>query len=79
MLDMGFEKDIRAIVGGMPQGDGRQTMLFTATWPKNVQRIANDILKKDRVKVTVGSGGDKLTANKAVTQTVKVGRRAVLE
>jgi superfamily II DNA/RNA helicase len=32
MLDMGFEKDIRAIVEVMREE--RQTMLFTATWPK---------------------------------------------
>ena len=70
MLDMGFEKDIRQIAECMPAD--RRTMLFTATWPKNVQKIAADLLKPDRVKITVGNGGDKLTANKAVTQTVKV-------
>ena len=70
MLDMGFEKDIRSIVGAMNKD--RQTMFFTATWPKNVQKIAADLLKSDRVKVTVGSGGDKLTANKNVTQRLKV-------
>ena len=71
MLDMGFEKDIRSIVGAMKTE--RQSMLFTATWPKNVQKIAAELLKKDRVKVTVGSGGDKLTANKAVVQRIKAG------
>eukprot|EP00227_Mantoniella_beaufortii_P005306 CAMPEP_0197613764 /NCGR_PEP_ID=MMETSP1326-20131121/59184_1 /TAXON_ID=1155430 /ORGANISM="Genus nov. species nov., Strain RCC2288" /LENGTH=596 /DNA_ID=CAMNT_0043182629 /DNA_START=54 /DNA_END=1844 /DNA_ORIENTATION=+ len=72
MLDMGFEKDIRSIVAAMLPAAQRQTMLFTATWPKSVQRIASDILKADKVKVTVGSGGDKLTANKNVEQRVKV-------
>ena len=72
MLDMGFEKDIRQIVQCMGASAERQTMLFTATWPKSVQRIAADLLKSDRVKITVGNGGDKLTANKAVTQNVKV-------
>ncbi len=38
MLDMGFERDIRTLVGCMPEK--RQTLLFTATWPKNVQRVA---------------------------------------
>ena len=70
MLDMGFEKDIRAIVAGMPPD--RQTFLFTATWPKAVQRVAADLLGASQCKVTVGSGGEKLTANKAVTQNVKV-------
>ena len=70
MLDMGFEKDIRAIVAKMPEG--RQTFLFTATWPKAVQRVAADLLGPSQVKVTVGSGGDKLTANKAVVQHVRL-------
>ena len=70
MLDMGFEKDIRAIVAQMPPS--KQTFLFTATWPKAVQRVAADILGPSQCKVTVGSGGDKLTANRAVTQTVHV-------
>ena len=70
MLDMGFEKDIRAIVSVMPQS--RQTLFFTATWPKAVQRVAEALLGSSQCKVTVGSGGDKLTANKAVTQNVQV-------
>ena len=70
MLDMGFEKDIRTIVAEIPKG--RQTFLFTATWPKAVQRVAEDLLGASQCKVTVGSGGDKLTANKNVTQNVKV-------
>jgi ATP-dependent RNA helicase DDX5/DBP2 len=72
MLDMGFEKDIMQIVQCMGAASERQTLLFTATWPKSVQRIASNLLKPDRVKITVGNGGDKLTANKAVTQNVKV-------
>ena len=70
MLDMGFEKDIRAIVAGMPAD--KQTFLFTATWPKAVQRVAADVLGPSQCKVTVGSGGEKLTANRAVTQNVQI-------
>ena len=70
MLDMGFEKDIRAIVEPMPP---HQTLFFTATWPKAVQRVAADIMDDTtKVMVTVGSGGEKLTANKAVEQRVQV-------
>ena len=35
MLDMGFEKDIRAIVAQL-RGD-RQTVMFSATWPPAIQ------------------------------------------
>jgi superfamily II DNA/RNA helicase len=34
MLDMGFEPQIRTIVSMMPNVTDRQTLLFTATWPK---------------------------------------------
>ncbi|KAA8516958.1 hypothetical protein F0562_017224 [Nyssa sinensis] len=46
MLDMGFEPQIRKIVEQMdmpPQGL-RQTMLFSATFPKEIQRLASDFL-----------------------------------
>jgi ATP-dependent RNA helicase DDX5/DBP2 len=34
MLDMGFEPQIRKIVGHIPRD--RQTLFFTATWPREV-------------------------------------------
>ena len=68
---MGFESDIRAIVATMKR-QTLQTMLFTATWPREVQRVAGDLLKANHVKVTVGNGGDKLTANTQVKQVVRV-------
>ncbi|THU65407.1 hypothetical protein C4D60_Mb05t03300 [Musa balbisiana] len=46
MLDMGFEPQIRRIVEQMdmpPRGE-RQTMLFSATFPKEIQRLASDFL-----------------------------------
>jgi len=41
MLDMGFEPQIRRIVQkeGMPQAPDRQTLMFSATFPKNIQRM----------------------------------------
>ena len=35
MLDMGFEKDIQKIVSKISHPD-RQTLMFSATWPKEV-------------------------------------------
>lgn len=71
MLAMGFEPDIRAIVAVM-NTVMLQTLLFTATWPKAVQQVAADLLLASKVKVTVGTGGDKLTANSSVQQVVTV-------
>ncbi|KDP26941.1 hypothetical protein JCGZ_21034 [Jatropha curcas] len=46
MLDMGFEPQIRKIVeqNDMPRPGARQTMLFSATFPKEIQRLASDFL-----------------------------------
>ncbi|KAK4762336.1 hypothetical protein SAY87_013036 [Trapa incisa] len=46
MLDMGFEPQIRKIVEqmDMPPPGERQTMLFSATFPKEIQRMASDFL-----------------------------------
>lgn len=64
MLDMGFEPQIRKIVNEIPPR--RQTLMYTATWPKEVRKIANDLLVNS-VQVNIGSV-DVLAANKAITQ-----------
>jgi len=59
MLDMGFEPQIRRIVQqeGMPDAqNGRQTLMFSATFPKQIQRMAMDFLH-DYIFVTVGRVG----------------------
>lgn len=51
MLDMGFIHDIKKIIAKIPEK--RQTMLFSATMPKEIVGIANRILKNPvRVEVT---------------------------
>eukprot|EP00884_Botryococcus_braunii_P017598 jgi/Botrbrau1/4521/Bobra.60_2s0012.1 len=46
MLDMGFEPQIRRIVEqeDMPRAGQRQTLLFSATFPKEIQRLAADFM-----------------------------------
>ena len=51
----------------MPGGDDRQTMLFSATFPPNIQRLAADFMR-DYIFLTVGRVG---SASKDVTQTVE--------
>ena len=63
MLDMGFEKDVRTIIGFTPST--RRTVMFTATWPQSIRALAEEFLS-DPVRVTVGS--QELTANHRVTQ-----------
>eukprot|EP00397_Hematodinium_sp_SG-2012_P025732 GEMP01026905.1.p1 GENE.GEMP01026905.1~~GEMP01026905.1.p1 ORF type:complete len:258 (+),score=55.02 GEMP01026905.1:2-775(+) len=67
MLDMGFEPQIRNIIKYLP--DNRQSLLFTATWPKEVQQIARSICYKDSVHIQVGTS-DSLTANSDICQHV---------
>ncbi|KAJ7630381.1 DEAD-domain-containing protein [Roridomyces roridus] len=69
MLDKGFENDIRNIISNTKQGTERQTMMFSATWPEAVRRLASTFLQNP-VRVTVGS--DDLTANSRVEQIVEV-------
>ncbi|KAH9037527.1 P-loop containing nucleoside triphosphate hydrolase protein [Lactarius hengduanensis] len=69
MLDKGFENDIRAIIGHAKQGAARQTLMFSATWPEAVRRLASSFLR-DPVRVTVGS--EDLSANSRVAQEIEV-------
>jgi ATP-dependent RNA helicase DeaD len=43
MLDMGFMEDIQSILKQVP--DERQTLLFSATMPANIQKLAQQFLK----------------------------------
>ena len=66
MLDMGFEPQIRSIIDTC--SPDRQNMFFTATWPKGVQQMAREYLRKP-VTITVGDQST-LNANKNITQHV---------
>ncbi|RZR79650.1 hypothetical protein BHM03_00005440 [Ensete ventricosum] len=66
MFDLGFEPQIRSIVGQIRPD--RQTLLFSATMPYKVERLAREILS-DPVRVTVGEVG---MANEDITQVVNV-------
>ncbi|MBA0771375.1 hypothetical protein Gotri_019844 [Gossypium trilobum] len=58
MLDMGFEPQIRKIVEqmNMPNRGVRQTMLFSATFPREIQRLASDFLS-NHIFLAVGRVG----------------------
>lgn len=64
MLDMGFEPQMEQIMKLIP--DVRQTALFSATWPKSVQKVARKYLK-NALHVNIGET-EELAANRAVTQ-----------
>ena len=69
MLDMGFEPQIRRIVEGedMTPVDLRQTLMFSATFPRDIQMLARDFLK-DYVFLSVGRVG---STSENITQKVE--------
>ncbi|CCD26684.1 RNA-dependent ATPase DBP3 NDAI_0I01150 [Naumovozyma dairenensis CBS 421] len=69
MLEKGFEEDIKNIIRETSP-KGRQTLMFTATWPKEVRELASSFMNEP-VKVSIGNR-DELTANKRITQIVEV-------
>jgi ATP-independent RNA helicase DbpA len=48
MLDMGFEEDIAAIIRRCPPTSRRQTLLFSATYPDDVAKMAARYLRDPR-------------------------------
>ena len=69
MLDMGFQPQMKAILAQLPASDDRQTLLFSATWPKSVQKLAKDFLRPEQtVHIAIGNNLNELEANKSISQ-----------
>uniref|UniRef100_A0AC34QUS6 RNA helicase n=1 Tax=Panagrolaimus sp. JU765 TaxID=591449 RepID=A0AC34QUS6_9BILA len=69
MLDMGFEPQIRQIVelNNMPRKGERVTAMFSATFPKEIQMLAQDFLMPDYVFLAVGRVG---STSENITQEI---------
>ena len=80
MLDMGFEPQLREVFAATPPPPGpdeysdrerasmvrRQTLLFSATWPKSVRKMADAFLAKKR-KASGDGKAEEITTCAAVT------------
>jgi len=64
MFDMGFFPDIRRILAHVP-ASGRQTLLFSATMPKEIRGLANEVLNNP-VMVQIGATAPAETVNHAL-------------
>ena len=67
MMDMGFWPDVRRIVQTLPDSAARQTLLFSATMPEEVMRLADEVVR-DAKYVQIGSAGGPA---KSITHTVE--------
>ena len=67
MLDMGFEQQLRKILGQIRPG--KQVLMWSATWPKEIRSIARDYMV-DPVRIQVGD--DDLTTAHTITQIIDV-------
>ena len=72
MLEMGFEEQIRYLVSSrfsdMPGAEERQTLMFSATFPKEIRDLARDYLRRRHYLLTVGRVG---STTKNITQKLR--------
>ena len=68
MLDMGFEPQLNQII---PQTHkNRQTLMWSATWPKEVKTLAYKYTASDAIQVVIGN--EELTVNSKIEQQIEV-------
>ena len=76
MFDMGFLPDIRRILGALPAK--RQNLLFSATMPKEIRHLANDVLSEPHV-VELGHSAPASTIDHALFAIPEVRKHDLLE
>ena len=76
MFDMGFLPDIRKILAALP--GRRQNLLFSATMPKEIRGLANDLLKNPKV-VELADSAPASTIDHALYPVAEPKKRDLLE
>ena len=80
MLDMGFGPEMKKIVNNysLPSKENRQTLMFSATFPEEIQQLAAEFLN-DYVFLTVGRvGGTTSDIEQCVMQISEYDKREKL-
>jgi ATP-dependent RNA helicase DDX5/DBP2 len=68
MLDMGFMPQVKEICTSIKTS--RQTLLWSATWPKDVEALSKEVCNANPARLTIGS--ENLTVNQDIGQNVEV-------
>jgi len=76
MFDMGFLPDIRRILGKLPAD--RQNLLFSATMPREIRRLADEVLEDPHV-VELADAAPAATIDHALYPVAERRKRALLE
>lgn len=69
MLDMGFIPQVKKVVEDLKPK--RQTLLFSATWPKEIENLSENICRNNPVKIRVGEN-EQYTVNKEIEQNIEI-------
>jgi ATP-dependent RNA helicase DDX5/DBP2 len=73
LLDMGFAPQLDSIMEYVDPGRKRQTLMWSATWPREVQTLASNYLTPDRLMVKAGNAGEGgLVVNENISQHVHI-------
>ncbi|KAL8850727.1 MAG: hypothetical protein Q9221_004375 [Calogaya cf. arnoldii] len=74
MLEKGFENEIRKIVATTPStSQGRQTLIFTATWPESIRELAATFMKLPvHIHISENNADSELRANTRMGQKVDI-------
>lgn len=76
MLDMGFVRDIRRIIGLLPKN--RQTLMFSATFSNDIRQLADGMLRRPVTIETAPRNTTVENIRQVVYRTPKDGKRTLL-
>ena len=68
MLEMGFELQIRKIIEQIRPD--RQVLLWSATWPREVQQLTNNFLHHSYIHINIGAS--ELSANHNILEVSNI-------
>eukprot|EP00758_Cryptobia_borreli_P007077 Tbor_TRINITY_DN5241_c0_g2::TRINITY_DN5241_c0_g2_i1::g.16334::m.16334/K12823/DDX5, DBP2; ATP-dependent RNA helicase DDX5/DBP2 len=74
LLDMGFKIQLDEIIRYMDSQRHRQSMMWSATWPKEVQHLAKEFLNEERIMVKSGTAGEGSQINYNISQEIMMVR-----